>query len=128
MKSIQSLSVHEAAVIRDGKQQIIEATDIVVGDVAVLNAGDRVPANMHIVQASSNRCFYCSLLMGESETVPGALDATSKNALETCNLTLTSTFVIQGTCHGVVFITGGRTVMGCLVKMLGETKFKLTTI
>lgn len=60
--------------------------------------------------------------------VPGSLDTTADNALETRNLALTSTFVTQGTCHGVVFATGDRTVMGRLVKMSGETKFKLTTI
>ncbi|KAG1841039.1 hypothetical protein DFJ58DRAFT_857139 [Suillus subalutaceus] len=128
MKSIKSLIAHEAVVIRDGNQQIIEAADIVVGDVAVLDAGDRVPADMRVVQASSNLRFDRSLLTGESEMVPGALHATSDNALETRNLALTSTFVVQGTCHGVVFATGDRTVMGRLVKMSGETKFKLTTI
>ncbi|KAG1848307.1 hypothetical protein DFJ58DRAFT_796452 [Suillus subalutaceus] len=114
MKSIKSLIAHETAVIRDGNQQIIKATDIVVGDVAVLNAGDRVPADMRVVQASSDLRFDRSLLTGESEMVPGALDATSDNALETRNLALTSTFVVQGTCHGVVFATGDRTVMGRL--------------
>ncbi|KAG2077837.1 calcium ATPase [Suillus decipiens] len=128
MKSIKSLIAHEAAVIRDGKQQIIKAADIVVGDITVLNAGDRVPADMRVMQASSDLRFDRSLLTGESEMVPGSLDATSNNALETRNLALTSTFVVQGTCHGLVFATGDRTVMGCLVKMSGETKFKLTTI
>ncbi|KAG1750393.1 uncharacterized protein EDB91DRAFT_686824 [Suillus paluster] len=128
MKSIKSLIAHEAAVIRDGNQQIIQAADIVVGDIVVLSAGDRVPADMRVVQASSDLRFDRSLLTGESDMVPGALDATSDNALETRNLALTSTFVVQGTCNGVVFATGDRTVMGRLVKMSGETKFKLTTI
>ncbi|KAG1740586.1 hypothetical protein EDB19DRAFT_1707719 [Suillus lakei] len=128
MKSIKSLIAHEAAVIRDGNQQIIQAAEIVVGDVVVLNAGDRVPADMRVVQASSDLRFDRSLLTGESDMIPGALDATSDNALETRNLALTSTFVVQGTCHGIVFATGDRTVMGRLVKMSGETKFKLTTI
>lgn len=60
--------------------------------------------------------------------IPGSLDATSENALETRNLALNSTFVTQGNCLGVVFATGDRTVMGRLVRMSGETKFKLTTI
>ncbi|KAG2068577.1 calcium ATPase [Suillus decipiens] len=128
MKSIKSLIAHETAVIRGGSQQIIKTADIVVGDVAVLNAGDRVPADMRVVQASSDLRFDRSLLTGESEMVPGAVDATSDNDLETRNLALTSTFVVQGTCRGVVFATGDRTVMGRLVKMSGETKFKLTTI
>ncbi|OAX37829.1 hypothetical protein K503DRAFT_208110 [Rhizopogon vinicolor AM-OR11-026] len=66
MKSIKSLIAHEAAVIRDGKQQTIQASDIVVGDVVVLNAGDRVPADMRVVQSSSDLRFDRSLLTGES--------------------------------------------------------------
>ncbi|KIK38615.1 hypothetical protein CY34DRAFT_809171 [Suillus luteus UH-Slu-Lm8-n1] len=128
MKSIKSLIAHEAAVIRDGKQQLIPATDIVVGDIVVLSTGDRIPADLRIVAASSDLRFDRSLLTGESDMVPGSLDATSDNALETRNLALTSTFVTQGTCNGIVFATGDRTIMGRLVKMSGETKFKLTTI
>ncbi|OAX37831.1 calcium ATPase [Rhizopogon vinicolor AM-OR11-026] len=128
MKSIKSLIANEAAVIRDGQQQLIPATDIVVGDIVVLSTGDRVPADLRIVSASSDLRIDRSLLTGESDMIPGSLDATSDNALETRNLALTSTFVTQGTCNGVVFATGDRTIMGRLVKMSGETKFKLTTI
>ena len=65
MKSIKSLIANEAAVIRDGNQQMIQASDILVGDVVVLNVGDRVPADMRIVQASSDIRFDRSLLTGE---------------------------------------------------------------
>ncbi|KAF8837886.1 calcium ATPase [Paxillus ammoniavirescens] len=128
MKSIRSLIAQDAAVIREGKQQIILANDIVVGDIVVLASGDRVPADLRIIQMSSDLRFDRSLLTGESDMIPGSLDATADNALETRNLALTSTFVTQGNCLGVVFATGDRTVMGRLVKMSGETKFKLTTI
>lgn len=60
--------------------------------------------------------------------IPGVLTSTSDNALETRNLALNSTFVTQGTCTGITFATGDRTVMGRLVAMSGEKKFKLTTI
>ena len=60
--------------------------------------------------------------------IPGSIDPTSDNALETRNLALTSTFVVQGSCTGVVFAIGDRTVMGRIVAMSGETKFKLTTV
>jgi sodium/potassium-transporting ATPase subunit alpha len=39
-----------------------------------------------------------------------------------------STFVVQGTCTGVVFAIGDKTTMGRIVAMSGETKFKMTTI
>jgi sodium/potassium-transporting ATPase subunit alpha len=60
--------------------------------------------------------------------IPGSVDPTSDNALETRNLALTSTFVVQGNCTGVCFAIGDKTVMGRLVAMSGETKFKLTTV
>ena len=65
MKSIKSLIAHEAAVLREGKQQLIPANDVVVGDVVVLSTGDRVPADLRIVQMSSDLRFDRSLLTGE---------------------------------------------------------------
>ena len=60
--------------------------------------------------------------------IPGTLDLTSDNALETRNLALASTFVVQGSCTGVVFAIGDRSVMGRIVAMSGKAKFKLTTV
>jgi sodium/potassium-transporting ATPase subunit alpha len=65
MKSIKSLIADDAMVVRDGKQQTISATDIVVGDLVMLSMGDRVPADMRIVQVSSDLKFDRSLLTGE---------------------------------------------------------------
>ena len=59
---------------------------------------------------------------------PGVVNSTSQNALETRNLALMSTFVVQGTCTGVVFAIGDKTIMGRIIGMSGETKFKMTTI
>jgi sodium/potassium-transporting ATPase subunit alpha len=60
--------------------------------------------------------------------IPGTVNSTSPNALEILNLALNSTFVVQGTCTGVVFAIGDRSIMGRIVAMSGETKFKLTTV
>ena len=49
--------------------------------------------------------------------VPGSVDSTSDNPLETRNLALNSTFVVQGSCVGVVFAIGDKTVMGRIVAM-----------
>ncbi|KAF7797702.1 hypothetical protein EIP86_008902 [Pleurotus ostreatoroseus] len=128
MKSIKSLIAEEATVIREGKQQTINSMDVVVGDLVALRMGDRVPADIRLTEVSSDVRFDRSLLTGESDMIPGAVDATSDNALETRNLALTSTFVVQGTCTGVVFAIGDKSVMGRIVAMSGETKFKLTTV
>ncbi|EMD32829.1 hypothetical protein CERSUDRAFT_108626 [Gelatoporia subvermispora B] len=128
MKSIKSLIAEEANVIRDGKRETIPASDVVVGDLISLSMGDRVPADLRLIETSSDVRFDRSLLTGESDMIPGSVDATSDNALETRNLALTSTFVVQGTCLGIVFAIGDRSVMGQIVSMSGETKFKLTTV
>jgi sodium/potassium-transporting ATPase subunit alpha len=49
--------------------------------------------------------------------IPGVVDATSDNSLETRNLALNSTFVVQGSCVGVVFAIGDKSVMGRIVAM-----------
>ncbi|RPD55624.1 calcium ATPase transmembrane domain M-containing protein [Lentinus tigrinus ALCF2SS1-7] len=128
MNSIKTLIAEEASVIRDGKHQTVPARDLVVGDVVTLSMGDRVPADLRLVQVSSDVRFDRSLLTGESDMIPGTLDLTSENALETRNLALTSTFVVQGSCTGVVFAIGDKSVMGRIVAMSGKNKFKLTTV
>ncbi|KZT07882.1 uncharacterized protein LAESUDRAFT_758020 [Laetiporus sulphureus 93-53] len=56
--------------------------------------GDRVPADLRLVQVSNDLRFDRSLLTGESDMIPGTLEMTSDNALDTRNLALTSTFVV----------------------------------
>jgi len=128
MKSIRNLIAEEATVIHNGERMTIPSADIVVGDIVLLTLGNRVPADIRIVEASSDLRFDRSLLTGESDMIPGTVLCTSDNAMETRNLALNSTFVVQGKCTGVVFVTGDRTIMGCIVAMSGDTKFKLTTV
>jgi sodium/potassium-transporting ATPase subunit alpha len=117
MRSIRSLIADDATVIRNGENQTIPASDLLVGDVVKLQIGNRVPADLRIVEASADLRFDRSLLTGESDLIPGTADQTSENALETRNLALNSTFVAQGSCTGVVFAIGARTVMGRIVAM-----------
>jgi len=56
--------------------------------------------------------------------IPGVVEATSDNALETRNLALNSTFVVQGACTGIVFAIGDRSVMGRIVAMSVSCTFK----
>ncbi|KAI8985775.1 E1-E2 ATPase-domain-containing protein [Trametes punicea] len=128
MNSIKNLVAEDASVIRDGKHQTVRARDLVVGDVVTLSMGDRVPADLRLVTVSSDVRFDRSLLTGESDMVPGTLDLTSDNALETRNLALASTFVVQGSCTGVVFAIGDKSVIGRIVAMSGKAQFKLTTV
>lgn len=65
MKSVKAIIAEEATVIRDGNQCTIAARDLVVGDLVLLSAGDRVPADLRLVQVSPDVKFDRSLLTGE---------------------------------------------------------------
>lgn len=65
MKSIKTIIADEATVVRDGVQQRVPAADLVVGDMVVLSMGDRVPADLRIVEVSTDLKFDRSLLTGE---------------------------------------------------------------
>ena len=128
MKSITNLMAQTATVIRDGVKQTISADDVVVGDLVVLTIGEHVPADLRIVDMSSDLKFDRSLLTGESDPIPGRIDPSDKNPLQTKNLALSSTFVVQGTCTGVVFAIGDDTVIGRIVAMSGKQTTKTTPI
>jgi sodium/potassium-transporting ATPase subunit alpha len=65
MRSIKTLIAEKATVIRDGKHQTIEAIDVVASDLVVLSMGDRVPADLRLVEVSNDLKFDRSLLTGE---------------------------------------------------------------
>lgn len=51
LEALQKMSAHVTKVIRDGNIQIIEAKDIVVGDIVILDTGDYVPADLRLIEA-----------------------------------------------------------------------------
>ncbi|KAH6562071.1 hypothetical protein BASA50_004195 [Batrachochytrium salamandrivorans] len=128
MKSIQSLMAESATVLRDGIRQDIPAIDVVVGDVVCLSLGQRVPADLRIVDMTSDLKFDRSLMTGESDPISASLTPTDTNPLQTHNLALSSTFVAQGAGAGVVFAIGDNTVMGRIVTMSAKQKTKMTTL
>ena len=78
MNSIKTLIAENATVLRDGEQQTIPAKDVVVGDLVLLSMGDRVPADVRLVKASSDLRFDRSLLTGERYAL-GSSPSTSIN-------------------------------------------------
>ncbi|EJD43838.1 calcium ATPase [Auricularia subglabra TFB-10046 SS5] len=128
MKSIKGLVAENAVVVRDMERQSIPAEDLVVGDLVELSLGQRCPADLRLIKVSSDCKFDRSLLTGESDPVAATVEPTSENALETKNLALMSTFLVSGSCSGIVFQLGDNSVMGRLVRMASNTKFKMTTI
>ncbi|HAM36476.1 MAG TPA: carbonate dehydratase [Elusimicrobia bacterium] len=113
LESLQSMVKTEATVIRGGERSRIPSSDLVFGDVILLEAGDKVPADIRLLDASELRTDE-SMLTGESLPVTkadGILDASTPLADRT-NMAYAGTLVIHGVGRGAIMATGDKTEMG----------------
>jgi len=111
MESFKNLVPQYALVVRDGEKQNIEAKDLTLGDIIEVKFGDRMPADMRVVE-STNLKVDNSSLTGESEPQSRTPVFTHDNPLETKNLAFFSTNVVEGTAKGIVVNIGDHSVMG----------------
>lgn len=128
MASIRELIPKEALLLRNGELIQVPASELVRGDIVKLSLGMRVPADLRLVDVSSDLKFDRSLLTGETDAVRGTVHATDKNPLESYNVALSSTFVVQGSGTGVVVAIGDETVMGTIARLSTKQKDKITPI
>lgn len=90
--------------------------------------GNKVPADLRLLNHSGDIRFDRSMLTGESEEVEGAIDGTDPNFLESRNIALMGTMVVNGSGVGVIVLTGHRSVMGRIAQAMGDVKEKPTLI
>ncbi|KAG6826073.1 hypothetical protein H0H92_001227 [Tricholoma furcatifolium] len=128
MNSILDLLPSECVVIRDGQTKNMPATELAVGDVVLLSVGNKVPADMRLIETSGDVRFDRAVLTGESEEVEGSTEDHGETFLEAPNVALMGTHVTNGHAKGVVVLTGARTVMGRISKLTNNTKDKPTLI
>ena len=119
MESLMSQVQIHVEVIRDRKEMTVPIAEVVVGDLVALRAGDLVPADLHVVEASGLMVDE-SALTGESfprEKNIGEIDATKALAERTSELFF-GTHVVSGAGQGVVIFAGRDTQFGELSKEL----------
>ncbi|MDJ0927965.1 MAG: HAD-IC family P-type ATPase [Gammaproteobacteria bacterium] len=121
LDALRQLAAPRARVIRSGHQQSIPARELVPGDRLLLQAGDRVPADLRLLECANLRVEE-SALTGESEPVdkspePFASDADLPLG-DQCNMGWAGTLVSYGRGAGVVVATGAATEMGRLARLL----------
>lgn len=110
---LQKLLKVVARVRRDGAERQIEADDLAPGDVVLLESGNRVPADLRLLQVN-NLSVDESFLTGESLAVEkntGALTPEIAVA-ERLNLAFAGSTVMSGRGAGIVIATGLRTEVG----------------
>merc|ERR1712117_341744 len=111
MESFANMVPQYALVLREGEKVNIKAEELTVGDVIDVKFGDRVPADIRVVEAKGFKVDNSSLT-GESEPQSRSPDFTHENPLETKNFAFFSTNAVEGTCRGIVVMCGDNTVMG----------------
>jgi Mg2+-importing ATPase len=111
---------HETLVTRDGIQQLLEARDLVPGDVVALRVGDIVPADVRLLEANQLECDE-AVLTGESMAAAKTISPSTTDAatdLPAC--AFMGTVVHQGSGRAVVVATGSATAFGEIALGLGE--------
>ncbi|MGR4068399.1 cation-translocating P-type ATPase [Billgrantia sp. C5P2] len=126
LESIRGMLSPQAKVLRDGHRQTVPAETLVPGDIVLLESGDRVPADLRLLQANRLRTEEAALT-GESVAVDKqtAPVAEATDLAERSSMAYASTIVAQGTAQGVVVATGIETEIGRISEMLrGVEKLK----
>ncbi|OCH96530.1 sodium-potassium ATPase [Obba rivulosa] len=127
MSSIKDLLPTDVLIIRDGMQTNIDAEQLVTGDLVLVSLGEKVPADLRMIEVSDLR-FDRSILTGESEPVSGRIEKTDDNFLETKNIALQGTHCVNGSGVGVVIQTGDNTVFGRIANLSSHEPTRLTTL
>uniref|UniRef100_A0A673N1I2 Na(+)/K(+)-exchanging ATPase n=1 Tax=Sinocyclocheilus rhinocerous TaxID=307959 RepID=A0A673N1I2_9TELE len=116
MESFRNLVPQQALVVRDGEKKVINAEEVVAGDLVEVIGGDKIPADLRIISAHGCKVDNSSLT-GESEPQSRTPDFSHENPLETRNIAFFSTNCVEGTGRGIVINTGDCTVMGRIASL-----------
>ncbi|MGH2674956.1 MAG: cation-translocating P-type ATPase, partial [Actinomycetota bacterium] len=120
LESLRSIETPTARVVRDGRQQVVPSPEVVPGDVVLLAAGDRVPADLELAEGQSLEIDE-SVLTGESLPVTkeaGRREVPEAPLAEQVGRAFAGTLVTRGTGRGSVRSTGSGTAMGTIAEHL----------
>src|SRR5665648_28669 len=130
LAALKKMTTPNALVIRDGKQARIEATQLVPGDIVLLESGDHIPADLRLSMVT-NLKIQEAVLTGESVPVEKTDEIIDKDNISTGdqdNMAFMGTAVISGRGRGIVVATGMKTEMGQIAGMLEEQKQEETPL
>ena len=127
IEALKKLSVPKAKVIRDGERQTVESTDLVPGDVILLEQGDCVPADALILECNDLTVDE-SLLTGESLPVEKRKEVleVSTPLAERTNMLFKTTNVARGRVRAIVVGTGMDTEVGRIAAEIQTAEEKKT--
>src|SRR5215472_9569586 len=121
LDSIRNMLSAEARTMRSGETRMIPAEQLVPGDVVLLESGDKIPADLRLIDAKNLRTEEAALT-GESVPAEKTVDAVPVNATvgDRGNMAFSGTMVVSGRAAGVVVATGNETELGRINQLLAE--------
>ncbi|MGZ0018259.1 cation-transporting P-type ATPase [Nitrosomonas sp. wSCUT-2] len=129
MDAIRQMLAPTAAVLRNGIRRGIAGEKLVPGDIVILEAGDKVPADMRLLKAHGLQ-LQEAILTGESMPVQKQVSVVANNALlgdRTC-MVYSGTLVTSGQGTGIVVATGAATEIGRISNLLAEVEVLTTPL
>jgi len=107
--------------MRSAETRMIPAEQLVPGDVVLLESGDKIPADLRLIEAKNLRTEEAALT-GESVPTEKTVDAVPANATvgDRGNMAFSGTMVVSGRANGVVVATGKETELGRINQLLTE--------
>jgi len=129
LDALKSMLTPMITVLRDGKELEVASKELVPGDVLVLEAGDRIPADARLVENHSVHCDEAPLT-GESVPVTKELKPMRENALvgDRKNMMFTGTTVTYGRGKAVVCATGMQTEFGKIAQEVAAVETEKTPL
>jgi magnesium-transporting ATPase (P-type) len=121
LDSIRNMLSAEARTVRGGQTRMIAAEQLVPGDVVLLESGDKIPADLRLIDAKNLRTEEAALT-GESVPAEKSVDAVPANATvgDRESMAFSGTMVVSGRATGVVVSTGNQTELGRINQLLAS--------
>ena len=129
LEALGEMAAPTATVIRASQETKIKAAEAVPGDIIVLSAGDKVPADARVVESFSLKVDEASLT-GESVPVEKHINILAENISlgDKQNLVLAGTIITYGRGLAVVVATGNKTEFGKIADMLTQVEVNTTPL
>ncbi len=126
---LKRLVENKALVVRDGQDIMIDSKDITIGDIILIKAGNRVPADARLIE-TANLSINEAGLTGESLPSAKKTDIVPPGAAlaDRENMVYTGTMAVRGWGRAVVMAIGRDTELGKIAAMVGETKEEPTPL
>ena len=129
LEALKKMSAPNAKVLRSGKTKIIDARELVPGDIILLEAGDLIPADGRLLE-TANLKVEESALTGESTSVDKDSDFLPPDSLlaDRTNMIFSSSMISYGRARAVIVGTGMNTEVGKIASMIMDTEAESTPL